>query len=904
MKFKSFMAAHSAIVKDVTVSTCLLGASAGVVFGVSAGMFNINYMKLEGAQERLSAYTNHSYASEKIKSAWNMNANGDIPGYQEPIWSDIKSEYDTNPDAKKWWDGLHGNATPLWTKYTQLGMDKAEGEKLTADEIKARYAYTSMVIDGATHTTMDRSFNQSLYEGLVDFVQNDKCTTYDSESETDPVKYHTTHSYKPSQDNTTDFVNTYASVIKEHDVVGLAGFNHSTPLNSMMTHENGSALVTNPDPEINKLLNSTGLILLDSNIANNQNIASVQFRADQPGFLTGLATCQYFYNNLDMYHDKFQDIAVGAYGGVAIPTVIIYIGGFQRGIEFFNHFILSEAITQGSKYYFGEEQAKDDDIRAQALLKTFTNLVEHSKYKDEINALRKSIDYSNEAYKKLYEEYSIKVIKLGAFSENFSGTFAAGDAIGITKQLLNRGASAIIAVAGPQSLDTAQEIRNQNSKCIVVGVDSAMEDGDFQRFHNGSDEKSKTKTNEKDPYMDKTVDLEGNHSSQANAIIKFSAIKDIKSVSKQISRLCAEGKNWDVDAEAWEHDVKPDWSNAYTLQPSDFDGEIIPVNPESRDSTKSNDEIFAIKISKIHHGVLEGKKQLIIPEKMKWSDGKEYYVGRFGKQSFKGEIDSLEQIQFKTPFLYLEDEAFAMSDSTKSQMNFISFNPSEYFSIITEFDPEDKDALPFLNWPKTHNGLVDFTGITSKDFLAEKDVIENFTNLGLADWFVKKPNPNKSICGPGFQTCSNIQNGLISISWDGFYPLLQALSHLNFSVFGRTMPFNEVWRDCASRYLREAKTRTNIDKEYEWAIFDIQNSMIFRRTDSSGKNTPLFDNYNHTMAILGLFLNNALAKFDSSMTLVPVDDDDLSQGFTTLPEGESREMSIIDWLDYNMYMME
>ncbi|MCQ2748396.1 MAG: BMP family ABC transporter substrate-binding protein [Mycoplasmoidaceae bacterium] len=215
-------------------------------------------------------------------------------------------------------------------------MSTAEGSNITADQMAARYNKAAMVIDGATHSTMDRSFNQSLYEGLVNFVKNKSVASYDPEGS--GSSKNSAQSYKPTQDNTTEFINTYTSVIKQSDIVGLAGFNHATPLNSMMQHaeiDGGvSAFASVKDNVVNELAQKTGFILLDSNISNNQNIASVQFKADQPGFLTALATCEYFVNNLDMYHDNYQDLAVAEFGGVAIPTVVIYMGGFQRGIEF------------------------------------------------------------------------------------------------------------------------------------------------------------------------------------------------------------------------------------------------------------------------------------------------------------------------------------------------------------------------------------------------------------------------------------------------------------------------------------------------------------------------------------------------------------------------------------------
>lgn len=756
MKIKSLFA--KPLVKDIVTSTCLIGASAGVIFGVSAGMFKIEYMTLHGAEARLAAFENNSYVSENIPSSWNMNegktADGKvIPAFEAPTWKDMRAEFKQGTaEAKTWWSRIHGGlpaetSEHLWDDYETLEMSKPEGAWLSDATYTERYNYASIVIDGATHTTMDRSFNQSLYQGLVDFIHNERCDHCDPETGKDPKTEYIAKAWKPSQDNTTDFINTYISAIRQNGVLGLAGFNHSTPLSTMMTHKDLDGggvdpLASNADSEVNKMCNETAFILLDSNIANNQNIASVQFRADQPGFLSGLATCQYLINNLDMYHDKFQDLAVAAFGGVPIPTVIDYIGGFQRGIEFFNYKVIMSSLETGRELYFGkEEYTNGDPAYIKARGETFNSLLEHSKYKEEIEAIKndeslptpdeKIAKYDELEYGvKLFEEFSIKMIKLGDFSTHFSGTFAAGDAIGITKQYLNRGASAIIAVAGPQSLDASQEIRNQKSKAIVIGVDTAMEDGDYQRYHAGCDESTKLNQNKNDPFMDKTVSPEdGSYSEQSNAIIKFSAIKDLRNVSNKITRLCAEGKNWDVSA-------------------------------------------------------------------------------KFG----------------------------------------------------------DKE----LNYP----------------------------------------DEKRAVCGPGFQTCGNILNGLISISWDGFYFVLQALNHVDFIIPSDTglerSDLAKTWEHSAKQYLIIAdKEGQEISEEYKTGVKNIKNLFTFKRTKENGQPTAYYENYNHTMGILGYMFDDKgiRVEFDKSMSLVPVDVEDPRPTEFKIMDGDSTTMTILEWLNFNMYMM-
>ncbi|MCQ3908165.1 MAG: BMP family ABC transporter substrate-binding protein [Mycoplasmoidaceae bacterium] len=184
---------------------------------------------------------------------------------------------------------------------------------------------------------MDRSFNQQLFEGLVDFNNNKKMSSY---------KIDDADSSKPSQDNPMEFINIYTSVMKDHYIIGLAGFNHATPMNQMMVHNNDSPYASCSSSDTDKIAKRTSFILLDANVSDNQNVASVQFRSDQPGFLTAMAVCDYFYHNLQIYHNKHQNISVGAFGGVQLPTVLTYMGGFQRGIELFNHEVLQNRILK------------------------------------------------------------------------------------------------------------------------------------------------------------------------------------------------------------------------------------------------------------------------------------------------------------------------------------------------------------------------------------------------------------------------------------------------------------------------------------------------------------------------------------------------------------------------------
>jgi basic membrane protein A len=81
----------------------------------------------------------------------------------------------------------------------------------------------------------------------------------------------------------------------------------------------------------------------------------------------------------------------------------------------------------------------------------------------------------------------------------------------LAQTLLELGADVIMPVAGPQTIDTVQEIKNQRSKTVVIGVDTPQENSDV---------------NTTSCFTDKSGD---------NQIIKFSAIKNITYMVSAIS---------------------------------------------------------------------------------------------------------------------------------------------------------------------------------------------------------------------------------------------------------------------------------------------------------------------------------------------------------------------------------
>ncbi|GHU33034.1 hypothetical protein FACS1894166_07600 [Bacilli bacterium] len=130
-------------------------------------------------------------------------------------------------------------------------------------------------------------------------------------------------SAKPNDDTTTGFTQIYSAAISgSADHIGaksliLPGFLHETPLETFRKQSKS-------------VFESAGYILIDQNFAVKDNhVASVMFRSDQSAFLTGLATAQYLNENFAEYYKPNKPLAVGTYGGMAIPTVTIFMGGLE-----------------------------------------------------------------------------------------------------------------------------------------------------------------------------------------------------------------------------------------------------------------------------------------------------------------------------------------------------------------------------------------------------------------------------------------------------------------------------------------------------------------------------------------------------------------------------------------------
>ncbi len=288
----------------------------------------------------------------------------------------------------------------------------------------------------------------------------------------------------PSSSSNTDIIQSYlASVVNGAKLLYLPSYVHGVPLTESL----------NIKKEQNQILynyfNKTGFLLLDSNYGFpvfiekkdekgnvigidgldyqqpiwSTNVAAVLFRADLGSFITGIAAAQLLNENQDYFG---TELTWCTYGGLPFSTVTCFMGGFERGVEFFNKNIVP--------------------------------------LKPEFKEVKKILLNENQ-------------------SGNFANGFDPNQADDLIGNLLNMKPSLILPVAGPQIGSAARLIRQRNTKTVIIGVDSAIEEDDTVNLPlNG---------------------LEPNKNIGNNKIIQFSSVKNLGDMLNLITQNINKGKN-------------------------------------------------------------------------------------------------------------------------------------------------------------------------------------------------------------------------------------------------------------------------------------------------------------------------------------------------------------------------
>ncbi|MDE5651800.1 MAG: BMP family ABC transporter substrate-binding protein [Ureaplasma sp.] len=245
----------------------------------------------------------------------------------------------------------------------------------------------------------------------------------------------------PQSASTNDLIQAYfAAIVNGSKLLYLASYAHTTPItNALCLTEQqnsifydyfsragylliddvyGFPLFLSTDDENNGLIDTSKLQPFWST-----NLASAQFRSDLGSFITGIAMAEFLNENRDYFGDN---LSWSTYGGFPFPSVTSFMGGFQKGVEFFNAKILPKMSAYD------------------------------------------------------YKEVTQKFIGTGE-NQNFAHSFDPNGGIDIIESFLSNKSSApsvFIPVAGGQVQQAVRKVKQNSLKTIIIGVDSPVEDDD------------------------------------------------------------------------------------------------------------------------------------------------------------------------------------------------------------------------------------------------------------------------------------------------------------------------------------------------------------------------------------------------------------------------------------------
>lgn len=290
-----------------------------------------------------------------------------------------------------------------WGKYVKWGTagtlvtGVAIGLPFAVINEKSYNLFAEIVVSDNTSVLADKSFSESTFDGLSTFLKS-------KDVDLPPANEINQASGIWRRPGATDFerVTTFKGLFASgKDMLIAPGFTH------------GSAIQTvAEDPDFfNK-----GFLFLDGWNNGLPNVSSFAFRADQAGFLAGVAACEFLKANADAF-GRDGSYRVGGFVGIPLPSTFDFLAGFQAGV-------------------FGWNAKNTSGINGK----------------------------------------KVEWISLGqTYNDYASGGFGVGQGVGKSKQLVSLGADVIIPIAGPQTADAVSEATQVNRPVVVVGVDSAQE---------------------------------------------------------------------------------------------------------------------------------------------------------------------------------------------------------------------------------------------------------------------------------------------------------------------------------------------------------------------------------------------------------------------------------------------
>ncbi|WP_339021025.1 hypothetical protein [Spiroplasma endosymbiont of Atherix ibis] len=266
---------------------------------------------------------------------------------------------------------------------------------------------------------LDKSFNESTYKAGNEFLQQ-VVGNIDSKFKNSKIS-----KIEPENASTKVLKNQYTNAKNNGaKTILLPGFHHAIP-------GEGNNLA----PKIMENVEQGSTIILDGR-SSNKNELGFSFRGDISGFYAGMSAIIWSLKNTDN-----QTISLGSFGGISNPQAVdSFIVGYLASIELFNEYKTNKE---------GKEQ----------LLKPIE---------------KGGFALSEESLKREVKRTQKDLPKDLTDSSWFSQSFAQGDGMNVTKNLIQNKATVIMPVAGPQTLDVIGLSKtNDGGKTVkIVGVDT------------------------------------------------------------------------------------------------------------------------------------------------------------------------------------------------------------------------------------------------------------------------------------------------------------------------------------------------------------------------------------------------------------------------------------------------
>ncbi|WP_342261047.1 BMP family ABC transporter substrate-binding protein [Spiroplasma endosymbiont of Notiophilus biguttatus] len=277
----------------------------------------------------------------------------------------------------------------------------------------------TVVTDG--HTINDASFNESSYNAALKFKQEFNDWTHSDYVDPQYKNKKVEVSWdNPQLINTDDLMTSYnKAVFINSKVIIASGFLHHNALvkaqNTILKHKVKFIFIDGdtPNKEVPK---------------SNKQLAGLLYKAEQSGFLAGLAGAIWLTAHANQY-GGLDNLKMSTYGGLDIPAVTNYMYGYYWAIQFFNN--------------------KSKNKEAEEKLISWVKIL-NSDFKEPLP--------------------NIKFITSGT---QFSGDFTQGSkgSQAINDDLARQKTNIIFPVAGPQTEDTLSSLK-KSGQGKIIGVDT------------------------------------------------------------------------------------------------------------------------------------------------------------------------------------------------------------------------------------------------------------------------------------------------------------------------------------------------------------------------------------------------------------------------------------------------